>query len=102
MRTFPLIHFINPADDDAVIHVASMVPESESDAFVAEVADHLGSLLGVPRRSARCLFAVDLRGSTSCPVPACFELAPTMRATYAREVAAVVRAALGAASAVAA
>ena len=95
MRSYPLIHVLDPSDDDAVILTVAMVPADEVGAFTAEVAHELGALLGLNREVALELFAVDVRDSVACPVPSRFELAPAMRVLFAREVAAVVRSALG-------
>lgn len=96
MKSYPRISIIDPHDADAVIVEVCLIPEADAGAFVAEIADALGGLLGVSRQVALELFAVDLRDAIACPVPSAFELSPHIRRGFARDVAALVRTAIGA------
>jgi len=96
MRSYPQVNIVDPSDDDAVILTVAMVPADEVGAFTAEVAHELGALLGLNREVALELFAVDIRDAVACPVPSAFELSPHIRRAFARDVAALVRTAIGA------
>lgn len=95
MQTFPRISVVDPRTDDVLLEV-TLIPEADAGAFVAEIAHELGALLGVSREVALELFAVDLRDSVALPVPDCFQVSAQTRRAFAKDVAAVVRAAIGA------
>jgi len=96
VKKYPRISIIDPHDADAVIVEVTLIPEADAGAFVAEIAHELGALLGLNREVALELFAVDVRDAVACPVPSAFELSPHIRRAFARDVAALVRTAIGA------
>ena len=98
MKYHPTLSILDPHDDDAVMIELNLIPEADVGAFTAEIASELGAMLDVTRETALAMFtvALDLRGPTASPVPECFELSPAIRRGFAKDVAGVVRAALGA------